>query len=86
MVAGTLVVHSVPTEASTHSAGTRTFTAAAGGVSTSSQVTIHVIALNKTAPLPIVSYSIFGIVGFLAVLAVALLLRRYQNPRRKLKQ
>jgi len=63
-----------------------TFTAAAGGVSTSSQVTIRVLALNKTAPLPIVSYSIFGIVGFLAVLGVALLLRRYQNPRRKLKQ
>jgi hypothetical protein len=62
-----------------------TFTATAGGVSTSYEVTIHVVASAKAAPLPIVSYSIFGIVGFLAVTGVALLLRRFQNPRRKLK-
>jgi len=49
------------------------------GVSTVSQVTIHVSAVSKTAPLPILSYSILGIVGFLAVIAAALLLRRFQT-------
>ena len=63
-----------------------TFTATAGGVSTSSEVTIHVIAPVKAASLPLLSYSIFGVLGFLAVLAAALLLRRFQNPRRKSKQ
>jgi hypothetical protein len=64
---------------------TVTFTAQAGGVSTSSQVVIHVNAIAKTAPLPILSYSIFGIVGFLVVLTAAILLRRFQNPKGKLK-
>ena len=53
------------------------------GVSTVSQVRIHVSAVSKAAPLPILSYSIFGVLGFLAVLAVALLLRRLQSPRKK---
>jgi len=53
------------------------------GVSTVSQVTIHVSAVSKTAPLPIVSYSILGIVGFLAVIAAALILRRFQTRGRR---
>jgi len=55
------------------------------GASTVSQVTIHVLAVSKTAPLPIVSYSIFGVIGFLAIIAVALLLRRSQTQRRRSK-
>ena len=62
-----------------------TFTAVAGGVSTSSQVTIHVVAPSKAAPLPLFSYSIFGIVGFVAVIGSTLLLRRFQAPRRRQK-
>jgi hypothetical protein len=61
-----------------------TFTAEAGGVTTSLQVTIHVNAAAKTAPLPILQYSIFGIVGFVIVLIAAVILRRFQNPKRKL--
>jgi hypothetical protein len=53
------------------------------GASTVSQVTIHVNPVNKAPPLPILSYSVFGIVGFLAIVAVALVLRRVQSPRRK---
>jgi hypothetical protein len=53
------------------------------GVSTVSQVTIHVSAVSKAAPLPILSYSVFGIVGFLAVVLVAVVLRRAQTPRRQ---
>ncbi len=60
-----------------------TFTAVAESVSTSSEVTIHVVAPVKAAPLPIVSYSIIGLVGFIAVISVAFLLRRFQNPRRR---
>jgi len=60
-----------------------TFTARAGGVSTSSEVTIHVFAPSKTAPLPLLSYSIFGIVGFIAVIGAALLLRQFQTPTRR---
>jgi hypothetical protein len=61
-----------------------TFTAKdAHGAVTSSQVTIHVTAPSKAAPLPILSYSVFGIVGFLAVVAVALVLRRVQTPKKK---
>jgi hypothetical protein len=61
-----------------------TFTAQdAQGVSTVSQLTIHVSPLNRSPSLPILSYSVFGIVGFLAVVAVALVLRRVQSPRRK---
>ena len=62
-----------------------TFTAkdTALGILTVSQVTIHVSPLNKSPPLPILSYSVFGIVGFLAIVAVALVLRRLQSPRRK---
>jgi hypothetical protein len=61
-----------------------TFTAEAGGVTTSLEVTIHVNAAAKAAPLPILQYSIFGIVGFLIVLSAAVILRRFQNPKRKL--
>jgi hypothetical protein len=50
---------------------------------TTSQVTIHVSPVNKAAPLPILTYSVFGIVGFSAVVAVALVLRRIQITRRK---
>lgn len=61
-----------------------TFTASdSHGAVTSSQVTIHVTVPNKSASLPILSYSIFGIVGFLAVVAVALFLRRAQSPRKR---
>jgi hypothetical protein len=63
-----------------------TFTAEAGGVTTSLEVTIHVNAAAKTAPLPILQYSIFGVVGFLVVLIAAVILRRFQNPRRKLNR
>ena len=55
------------------------------GVSTVSEVTIHVFAVSKTPPLPLVSYSIFGVVGFLVITGVALLLRRVQNPGRRIK-
>src|SRR6266849_1734200 len=61
-----------------------TFTATdAHGAVTISQVTIHVSPVSKAAPLPILTYSVFGIVGFLAVVLVALVLRRIQMPRRK---
>jgi len=60
-----------------------TFTAVAGSVSTRSEVTIHVLAPVKAAPLPIVSYSIIGLIGFIAIISVAFLLRRFQNPRRR---
>jgi hypothetical protein len=53
------------------------------GVSTVSQMTIHVSAVSRAPPLPILSYSLFGIVGFLAVVVVALVLRRAQTPSRK---
>jgi len=46
-------------------------------------VTIHVSPVSKAAPLPILTYSVFGIVGFFAVVLVALVLRRIQTPRRK---
>jgi hypothetical protein len=49
------------------------------GASTVSQVTIHVSAVNKTPSLPLVS------VGFLVVIAAALLLRRVQNPGKRIK-
>jgi len=55
------------------------------GASTASQVTIHVSAVSKTPPLPLVSYSIFGVVGFLVIIGAALLLRRVQNPGRRIK-
>ena len=55
------------------------------GVSTVSQVTIHVSAVSKAPPLPIVAYSIFGVLGFFAIVGVALLLRRFQAPKRILK-
>ncbi|HEX4919779.1 MAG TPA: Ig domain-containing protein, partial [Candidatus Bathyarchaeia archaeon] len=54
-----------------------------GGVSTAS-VTIHVTAPTNAAPLPLLSYSIFGLVGFLAVIGIAVLLRRFQMPRKRL--
>ena len=61
-----------------------TFTATdANHAMTSSQVTIHVSPLTRAAPLPIVSYSVFGIAGFSAVVVVALVLRRVQTTRRK---
>jgi len=63
-----------------------TFTAVAGSFSTSSEVTLHVVAPVKAAPLPVLSYSIIGVVGFLAVIAAALLLRRFQNRGRSSKQ
>jgi hypothetical protein len=53
------------------------------GVSTVSHVTIHVSAVSRAPPLPILSYSVFGIVGFLAVVLVALVLRRAQTPRKQ---
>jgi hypothetical protein len=53
------------------------------GLSTVSHVTIHVSAVSRAAPLPILSYSVFGIVGFLAVVLVALVLRRAQIRSRK---
>jgi len=53
------------------------------GVSTVAHVTIHVSPVSKAAPLPILTYSVFGIVGFLAVVLVALVLRRIQSPKRK---
>jgi hypothetical protein len=63
-----------------------TFTATdANHAATSSQVTIHVSPVSKAAALPIVSYSIFGVIGFLAIIAVALLLRRSQTKRRESK-
>ena len=46
-------------------------------------VTIHVAAPSKAAPLPLLSYSIFGIVGFLAVIGIAIMLRRFQTPKKK---
>jgi len=63
-----------------------TFTAVAGSFSTSSEVTLHVVAPVKAAPLPILSYSIIGVVGFLAVISAALLLRRFQNRGRSSKE
>lgn len=64
---------------------TVTFTATAGGVAATSQVTIHVNAVARAAPLPILTYSIFGVVGFVIVITAAILLRRFQNPRRNSK-
>jgi len=55
------------------------------GASTISHVTIHVNPVSKAPPLPILSYSVFGIVGFLAVVAVALVFRKVQIPRRRSK-
>lgn len=73
-----------PTDAQAPGDYNVTFTAQdSQGVSTVSHVTIHVSPVVKTAPLPIVTYSLFGIVGFAAVLLVALLLRRLQTTRRK---
>jgi hypothetical protein len=73
-----------PTDSQASSDYTVTFTAKdARGAVSSAQVTIHVSAVNKAAPLPILSYSVFGIVGFSAVVAVALVLRRIQITRRK---
>src|SRR6266571_7957501 len=46
------------------------------GFSTVSLVTIRVFAVSKTPSLPLVSYSIFGVVGFLVIIGAALLLRR----------
>jgi hypothetical protein len=53
------------------------------GAVTISHVTIHVLPVSKAAPLPILSYSVFGTVGFLAVVIVALVLRRAQTPRKQ---
>jgi len=73
-----------PTDSQASSDYTVTFTAKdARGAVSSAQVTIHVSPVNKAAPLPILSYSVFGIVGFSAVVAVALVLRRIQTTRRK---
>jgi len=73
-----------PTDAQASSDYTVTFTAKdARGAVTSAQVTIHVSPVSKAAPLPILTYSVFGIVGFFAVVLVALVLRRIQTPRRK---
>jgi hypothetical protein len=55
------------------------------GASTNSQVTIHVNPVSKAPALPILSYSLFGIMGFLAVVGVALVLRKVQIPRRRSK-
>ncbi len=55
------------------------------GFSTVSLVTIRVFAVSKTPSLPLVSYSIFGVVGFLVIIGAALLLRRVQNPGRRIK-
>jgi hypothetical protein len=52
------------------------------GISTVLQLTIHVYPLNRAPSLPILSYSVFGIVGFLAVVVVAVLLRRVQTSRK----
>jgi hypothetical protein len=42
------------------------------------------VGVTELAPLPILSYSVLGFVGFLVVVLVALVLRRVQSPRRKL--
>jgi len=55
------------------------------GVSTVSQVTIHVSAVSKAPPLPIISYSIFGVLGFFAIVGAALVIRRLQAPKRMSK-
>jgi hypothetical protein len=74
-----------PTDSQAPGDYTVTFTATDANHSvTTSQMTIHVSPVNKAAPLPILTYSVFGIVGFLAVVIVALVLRRVQMPRRKL--
>jgi hypothetical protein len=59
-----------------------TFTAAVGSVKTTTQAIIHVVEPLKSSPLPLASYSIFGLVGFAAVLTVAVLLRRFRSPRK----
>jgi hypothetical protein len=41
------------------------------------------VGATKGAPLPVLSYSVIGIVGFLAVVTVAILLRQFQTPRRR---
>jgi len=55
------------------------------GASTISQVTIHVNPVSKAPPLPIISYSIFGVLGFFAIVGAALLIRRLQAPKRMSK-
>ncbi len=75
-----------PTDSQAPGDYTVTFTATdTNHAATSSQVTIHVSPVSKAAALPIVSYSIFGVIGFLAIIAVALLLRRSQTQRRRSK-
>ncbi len=73
-----------PTDSQAPGDYTVTFTATdTNHAATRSQVTIHVSPVSKAAALPIVSYSIIGVVGFIAVISVAFLLRRFQNPRRR---
>jgi plastocyanin len=73
-----------PTDSQAPGDYTVTFTATDANHSvTASQVTIHVSPVSKAAPLPILTYSAFGIVGFLAVVLVAVVLRRAQTPKRK---
>jgi hypothetical protein len=75
-----------PTDSQAPGDYTVTFTATDANHSvTSSHVTIHVSPVSKAAPLPILTYSVFGIMGFLAVVAVALVLRKVQIPRRRSK-
>ena len=73
-----------PTDSQAPGDYTVTFTATdTNHAATTSQVTIHVSPVSKAAALPIVSYSIIGVVGFIAVISVAFLLRRFQNPKRR---
>jgi len=72
-----------PTDAQAPGDYNVTFTAQAQGVSTVSHVTIHVFAVSRAPPLPILSYSLFGILGFSAIVVAALVLRRVQTVRRK---
>jgi hypothetical protein len=71
--------------------GPQTITVSYSGDSThetaSGKTTITVAqrpsVLQGSARLPLVSYSIFGVIGFLAVVGVAILFRRVQRPRRR---
>jgi len=72
-----------PTDSQAPGDYTVTFTATDANHSvTTYQVTIHVTAPNKAAPLPVLSYSLFGVVGFLAIVATAVVLRRFQALKR----
>ncbi|HYY92639.1 MAG TPA: hypothetical protein VE955_11695, partial [Candidatus Dormibacteraeota bacterium] len=71
--------------------GPQTITVSYSGDSThetaSGKTTITVAqrpsVLQGSARLPLVSYSIFGVIGFLAVVGVAILFRRIQRPKRR---